>query len=528
MNPTPTLPRCPVCGWELEESMLSRAADGRVFCGRRFCGVELAPGEEGRVKAATFRLLNHYSLCVLPFSFAAQERADPFRRLCDSDRWKQRIFTLDKPEDVDRTEYFLPYIRRFLFPTLQEKAATNSQGAACSPATCEHWEFDLRRLGQEGNAGLPMTLSGRDTRKNLTFDYKLRLERAQLVTFSFRVGFLVLEFSAADRDATFFDQMNALVYLRAIAPLYTGFEMPYLVTAKTRFRTTQLLPYLLAELAPDGTLPSAPENVSPKTPLPVRPIYDDRMMVYAFSCIDKKTAIGNAEQGQKLLYRSTIVNFENDPTERPLNKEIDGEGDEEWLRVRYEGFSKDGGTLVVFNTDRFHERFIGIYQGTYYFDIFLLAALQRVTLLTLFERLSDIQGLTTGSAQSRKQLRRVRLDLLLFKNQCWFSQITNRERGLQLWKKWQEVFENKTLLEEVNEQSSELDTYLQNRMREKVEWLIRLGGFLAAAVPAVLGLDVLLKYDWVENLKWVLLVLLIVGTGIFAWYVLYRQQREDA
>src|SRR5690606_37482427 len=99
----------------------------------------------------------------------------------------------------------------------------------------------------------------------------------------------------------------------------------------------------------------------------------------------------------------------------------------EWMRHRWEGYSKDGGELIVFNTDRFHERFIGHYHGTYYFDIFLVAVLQRVTLLSLFERLSDINTLTGSSQESRRKLQRVRYDLLRFKNQCWFSQITNRE-----------------------------------------------------------------------------------------------------
>src|SRR3954452_11857720 len=145
--------------------------------------------------------------------------------------------------------------------------------------------------------------------------------------------------------------------------------------------------------------------------------------------------------------------------------------------------------LVVFDTDRYHERFLGVYHGTYYFDIFLLAALQRVTLLALFDRFADIQKLITGSAASIQLLRRVRRDLLLFKNQCWFSQITNRERGLVLWKRWQKTLETRALFKEVNEQSAELDSYLQGRHRERMERLMKVGGFLAAAVPVVWGID---------------------------------------
>jgi hypothetical protein len=124
-------------------------------------------------------------------------------------------------------------------------------------------------------------------------------------------------------------------------------------------------------------------------------------------------------------------------------------------------------------------------------------------------------------------LRRVRRDLLLFKNQCWFSQITNRERGLVLWKKWQKTFETRTLLREVNEQSEELNNYLQNRYRERIEWLVRLGSFLAAVVPIIFGLERFFgQQAWVSNLRWVLLSILIAGAAIFGWYVLYKQRDE--
>ena len=60
-----------------------------------------------------------------------------------------------------------------------------------------------------------------------------------------------------------------------------------------------------------------------------------------------------------------------------------------------------------------------------------------------------------------------------------------------------------------------------------VESMLRLVGFLATAVPAVLGLKVLLgDADWVDTLRWVLLVVLIVGAGAFGWVQYTRQIRE--
>src|SRR5262249_15758048 len=143
--------------------------------------------------------------------------------------------------------------------------------------------------------------------------------------------------------------------------------------------------YLLAELS-RGAVPEAPAE-APASPLPVKPAYEDRTMVYAFSCLEKDSALAGARQSEALLRRASVVNLDPGETTRPQDAIREQEGDT-WLQSRWRGFSKDGGVLVVFDTDRFHGRFLGVYQRTYYFDIFLLSALQRVTLLTLFEAFS--------------------------------------------------------------------------------------------------------------------------------------------
>lgn len=513
MSTVTTLPRCPVCGLEYSGELPG-------FCSRSGCGVQLTAGTPERLKVRTFQLTSHYSLCVLPFAFRDGEGTPVWQRLAESGRWKERRFSLDNAADVDRTEYFLPYIRRFLFPGLFPPA---EPGRAAQ--SCWHFLFELSRLGETTTEGLRLSMTAHDNGKKLDYTYEIVLEKVELIVFTYHVGFLVFHFRNTDPGTTYFDQMHALNFLRTIAPLYQGFELPELVSGTQRYRMTQLLPYLLAEFG-TAAAPAAPSAVAPGTPLPVKATYDDRMMVYTFSCIDKGTALEDACRSQALVRKAALINFDRDDTTRPPEEAVDGEL-HEWMHVRWQSFSKDGGSLVVFNTDRFHARFLGVYHRTYYFDIFLLAALQRVTLLTLFESFSDIHTLLTASAASRALLRRVRRDLLLFKNQCWFSQITNRERGLVLWKKWQKVFETRTLLHEVNEQSEELNNYLQNRYRERIEWLVKLGSFLAAVVPTILGLERILgQQEWVSNLRWVLLVVLVVGAAIFGWYVLYKQRDE--
>jgi hypothetical protein len=489
-----------------------------AFCSRPSCGVELLPGTPERFRTGTFQLFDHYSLCVLPFTFADAEGRPLPERLTASGRWKERTFSLSNPDDVDRTEYFLPYTRRFLFPSLFTPQPTAGEPAPQKP-TCWHFDFDLSRLSKVGEGGLALTLRGQDARKKLHVEQPLQLESVRLVVFGYRVGFLIFRFRNSEPGATYFDQMEALTYLRTIAPLYREFEMPELATETARFRIDTLLPYLLAEF---GTGEPPPAPATEPTPLPVRPTYDDRMMVYAFSCLEKATVLPDQKRCEGLLDRSAVVTLDSERQERPANKKDDAA--DAWMQSRWQSFTKDGGMLVVFNTDRYHSRFIGVYHGTYYFDIFLLAALQRVTLLALYDRFSNIHELIRGTRAGRKLLRRVRRDLLLFTNQCSFSQITNRERGLILWKQWQRVFETRTLLREVNEQSEELDNYLQARYRERMEWLVRIGGFMVAAVPVIFGLEKILgDKEWVVNLRWALLATMLAIAGVFAYLFVIRQ-----
>ncbi len=526
--------RCPVCGHDVIEyqpatEMLNSADEPITVthrCGAHFWGVLLNEVSPGQFQTQTYRLTNHYSICVLPFSLK-NHADDPFAAMSRSSLWSQRIFSRDSEDDVDRTEYFLPYIRKFLFPSMfhDENSATEEQQVL---ETCRHYRFDLSQLGELNEQGeLEFQLSGRDTRKRLAFNHDLVLESAKLTMFNYGSGFLILRFSSRV-PTSLFDQMTALQFLRPYAPLYTGFELPTLQIGEAQTRIPELLSFLLQDFSTGKKvtrLDQIEEAESDRASLPVKPIYDDRMMVDTYSCLDQLTAPNQIEQAENLLKRASVVNVDTEMSARVGLG--DAETIKEWMRLRWEGFSKNGGAIIVFNTDRYNEHYLGQYHASYYFDIFLIAALQRVTLLTLFERLSDISGLTRNNRESHQLLRKVRYDLLRFRNQCCFSQITNRERGQLLARKWGEVFENHALMSEVNDQSEQLELYLKNRLHEQFEKLIRLGGFLATAVPAILGMDVLFKgASWVENVKWLALVFLLIGTGVYAWLVLYRS-RED-
>ena len=462
-----------------------------------------------------FPLVDHHTLLVVPFGFAGRRAA--LDRLDRSAVWSPRRFRPDDTADAERTSYFLPYVRRYLFPDPGSRPE----------ATCQRYRLDLTELGGSAER-FEFTLAGTDQQEGQDYREPTALVSAEVLVFPFDVGMLVLDLRCAGAGATYGRQMKGAGMARMMAPLYLGRPLPTWEAGPLRFHTPQLVAWLLAEFGPGGRTPrsAALGAAEEKPPTPVKLVYDDRAMVHLFSCLDKSTVSEDAGANESALRKLTLIPFDADTLAESDKQKAAGL--KRWLRGRWQSFAKDGGSLVAFANDPFDATFLGLYHRTYYFDVFLLAAMQRVALLLLDERLSDIPSLTTGGAKSRAVLGRLRHDLLLFKNQCCFSQITLKERGLHLWKRWRATFENDSLLKEVNDQSHELEQYLQAKSRERMEWLLRIGGFVATAVPAVLGLEALLgDADWVKHLKYALLGLVVLAAGAGTLVVLLRKDRYD-
>jgi hypothetical protein len=511
--------RCAICATSFEDVSPQSSEESALPCAPGGCLSQTLEAEKGE---QPFQLTEHYSLCIFPFTFH-EDDGNSFMRLRKSARWERRTFSEDDPEDVDRTEYFLPYVKKFLFPSLYEDHGNFDPHTDFSVPTLQHYQLDLSTLGVVDTAGaLPFWLSGQDDRDKRNYRHAMLLDEVQLLVSSLRVGFLIFRLRCSGDRPTYMDQMHATLFFRLLAPIYRGFLMPKMEVDGSSFQINQLLAHLLADF--DGSRAiMPPQRYTERLRIPVRPSYDDRMMVYTFSCIDHKTCLADRERARRLLERHAFSRFDDDLSGRASSGNEDD--DHQWLTRRWQSISKEGSSLVAFDVEEFNRVFLGQYHSSYYFDIFLLASLQRTALLLLFERLSDIRSLTALSWESQKTLRRLRKSVLLFKNQSWFSQITHRERGLVLWRRWQSVFEVEKLMREVNDQSTELNTYLQDRARQQIEWGVRIGGFLATSLPAIFGLRVFLgNAPWVDSLRWVLALMVLLGATVFGWFVLFREE----
>ncbi|MEM1007462.1 MAG: hypothetical protein AAGJ35_00525, partial [Myxococcota bacterium] len=460
------------------------------------------------------------------FTFHEDDQCS-FQRIRQAPRWKERRFD-QSTQDVERAIYFLPYIRRFLF------GSTEDPEWASVPSNIKRFDFDLSTLGTLEHDALPMSVEGFDDRDKQQHKHELLLDHVQLLLSPFHVGLLLFRVHHRDPQTTYLQQMHAVQFLRMLTPLYEGFEMPKVTLGTQSQDIGDWVRLFLREFryANDAT------PLETILDLPVRPSYDDRMLVYTFSLLRSESCITDLERAERALELFSFSNFSSfDQNPKPYRKNsknkdpvssLENQDVQDWLRNRWQTLSKEGSCLIAFDRTHFHRKFLGGYHESHYFDIFLLATLQRVALLLLFERLADIRGLTTFNWEGQKTLRKLRRDLLMFKNKCWSSQITQREKGLHLWQQYQKAYDVEPLMKEVNEQSTELSKYLQDRTRQQVEWGVRLGGFLVTAIPAIFGLEVLLgKAPWVNTLRWVLTFTVIFATAVVAWRVLFHETLDE-
>lgn len=107
------------------------------------------------------------------------------------------------------------------------------------------------------------------------------------------------------------------------------------------------------------------------------------------------------------------------------------------------------------------------FMGTDFF-ILLLALHQRHVLLNMAWRLARH---SRDTEKVEKKVSQLRTWFMEFTIRSWFSQITNDDAGMERYRKWQDIFDNKTIFEEVSNQIEAYDNFNQAQMSKAIEIL---------------------------------------------------------
>ncbi|KXG76438.1 hypothetical protein [Thermotalea metallivorans] len=426
-----------------------------------------------------YPLLHQYKMYFIhPFIYEDNNYANIIKCLLQEEsQWQLKIYKSQKEEDHIRTEYFLPHIIKFLYPTMY----------LTPKEIAEIENFNLHRLKELSSLDFtlkPGILENYQYFQILADDihYDLSFENIYLKIFHGGVGFLYFSISCRKQDFSLNDLIRINQMVRPIRPLYKDYSMPRFRFSKTAslYTLKDLLDTLLSEIS----IYDHKEKIYN--------IYIDRLIFYSYACVKKDSLSTN----QWICKRTDLLEALRscslfDPLKE--NTVLLNEFDRNLVYFsRYKssiyGFSKEGGVLLAVDKDptgeyilpNICESFIPYYFSTYYLDILMLGLYQRISLINYCRKLSMLKSLI----HYKQKIEHLRFEILKFTNTAWFTQITNSELGMAIWKHWLVLFENEALYCEVKQGLDELDDFLENKRQNRFN--IKLGLITALTIPPTL------------------------------------------
>lgn len=357
--------------------------------------------------------------------------------------WEFKIH--EEKEDEESYNFFLPYMKKFLFPTLtwdneyvkEFKGANKSkQLNMIKKSTCLTFNLNLNILKKGTNY--------KKSFGQILFD----ILEIKLICFETGICFIDIKTEIEDTGSINFNQI--LDFNEAFRNIMNK-EITTL-KAKDIDNINDISVFIKSVISLYET-----KDISRKA--------YDKMFTYSYVCLDKEC--WNKKQDYlkiknefyKLQYvmnssSSAIFNLENET--------LNSNSYSRWQFSEF-GFSKESGVVLVSDAEKYNITKMPYNYEKKYLYMLLLAFYQRVSLINFS------QDLIQNSKHTIKPLKK---KLNKFTHSSWFSQITNSENGMDIWKKWQEAFELKELYDEVHREYLEYYDYIATNGQDKINILL--------------------------------------------------------
>ncbi len=392
----------------------------------------------------------HYSYFVYPFLVSDGYYKNFLEKfLTDEKQWRFNI--MDKDENIDTHAYFLPYVRRFLFPTLYW---TQDQKASYKKLSIKK---KLENILNLTSVNFSYNLENKESNKyNLQeTGINFKISKIELLCFEPGTCFLIFKTKLDSRDCIYSNDILDFNYkFRTINPRYQKKKkMEGIFILNEEFNKIEDLSDFIEHLL------HGYENVEAEN------IYFDRLFTYSYMCLDKEewNEARNLDEIINEFYKyQYILPSTHDSTFDP---DFKGIKDNIYMRWKYSlyGFSREAGVVFASEKESYNIKKMPHNYETMYFYIFLLAFYQRIALI-LFSQ--DLMNSGKNKIESLKRR------FTKFTHFSWFSQITNSEQGMDIWKKWQNSFDLQSLFDEVQKEYSEFYDYTVARGQEKINFLL--------------------------------------------------------
>jgi hypothetical protein len=445
-----------------------------------------------------------YTHFIYPFLIEKSKYTGFINNLLDHEKdWKLKIH--NQKEDEETYNFFLPYMRKFLFPTLfwnnefikkYKSLGNSSKASVLRKASCIMFDFNLDNI----KVG---TVS---KRRYDIIDFNIISIR--VICFEPGVCFLDIKTEVED-DSENIDFDKILDFnnmFREITPKNTN-KSKLNIKAKGIDNIHDITIFIKSII-------SGFENND------INKIYYDKMFTYSYVCVGRENwnESTNFDSLKNDFYKFQYVVdskssaiFNNDCTKLDENT---------YSRWKYSmfGFSRESGVVLVSEEERYN-----ITKMPHNFEKDYLYML----LLAFYQRMSLINFLQDLLKKDKTMIPKLNYELTKFTHFSWFSQITNSEHGMDIWKRWQSAFELSELYDEVHKEYVEYYNTVVTSGQSKINIIL----IIMYTVSVIFsGLQIVaqmydIKHTWLEPL---LIYTIVITAMSYPIYAITRWMKHKA
>ncbi len=436
----------------------------------------------------------HYTHFIYPFVVDQKKYSKFLASIIKKEKeWKLKMHNVK--EDERMYNFFLPYMRKFLFPTVYwsdrykkhfKSYDTDTKASILKRTSCNTFEYDLNFLK---NKVL-------NKRKDNIIDFDVT--EIKLICFEPGICFFDIkaEIDEAEEviDLDYIIDFNSI--FREITPDNCNVKNTD-ISVRSLDNINDIAIFIKSTIA--GYESDSLENK-----------YYDKLFTYTYVCLDEKSW-NKPEDIDKIRNNFYKLQYNMDTKNTSMfNHEYDKINENVYSRWEYSlfGFSRESGLIMASEKEKYNITYMPHTFEKNYFYMLLLAIYQRISLINLSQEL--ISGDKTKANKLQGELTR-------FTRITWFSQITNSENGMDIWKKWQNAFELQDLYEEVHRQCREYYDMVSASVQDRISSIL----FIISIASVVLaGMQIVVPMLNIEK-KWIETVVIALVLSIISVYPLY-------
>ncbi|MEG0872336.1 MAG: hypothetical protein RSE00_00575 [Clostridia bacterium] len=439
-----------------------------------------------------------YTHFIYPFVVENNKYFNFIQSLIKQERtWNIKIHQAKTDEAL--YNFFLPYMRKFLFPTLfwnkeyikQYKSMSVIKKAnAVSKLSCTTFEYNLSSIKTGSVSGKQYGA--------IHFD----ISHIKLVCFESGICFLDIktEIDEELEDGTieFSKVLDFNHYFRNLTPrAISHLSDKSTIKGKNIDNIESIATFIKSVISGFETTD-------------LEKIYYDKMFTYSYACVDGWDKESDFAKIENEFYKFQYV--VDSKSSSLFNKDCARLKQDRYSRWQYSmfGFSRESGVVFVSDKEKYNiTRMPYNFEKTYLYMLFL-AFYQRISLINFSQDLMK---------KDKTRVKKLKSEFTKFTHFSWFSQITNSEHGMDIWKRWQSAFELPELFEEVQKEYLEYYDFVVASGQEKINVLLII---LYTVSVIFAGLQILTNLFNLHGMKDYIIVTMIATALSYPIFVALR------